>query len=74
MKYITLYKGKTIHLVDENRISVIASEGTAFCGRFHSAYNNDVIHDKLPTGKLCEQCKKAYLKEHTEEELFLEMI
>lgn len=75
MKYITL-GGKKYHLVTtiKGREHVYGI-GTAYCGKWAaSGIDNDMIHTKVPRGSLCKACKKNYLKTHTEEELFLEII
>ena len=37
-------------------------------------YPTDIIYSKQPPGRLCKRCRKIYLKTHTKEELFLELI
>jgi len=76
MKFITLYKGKTFHLVDfvTNSINTMTL-GYSLCGK-HAVRgrHGEKIHDTIPAGRLCKSCKRMYLKKHTEEQLFLELV
>ena len=66
MKFITLKNGTFVHIV--------ASEfhNQAYCQVW--ADIGDIVHDSPPHSKLCMDCKNNYLRDHTIEELFMEMI
>ena len=38
------------------------------------AINANSVTDHPPSGKLCARCKKIYVREHSEEELFAEIL
>jgi hypothetical protein len=74
MRYITLSGGKTVHLVEKEKGGAFGNRPHAYCGRYHASYSGDKMHDNLPAGRLCSQCRNGYLKKHSEEDLFLEMM
>ena len=78
MKFITLNRGKSVHLVNKDNRRGFADNtfraANTYCGKWASWAINDKVHDKAPHNNLCKVCKKAYLKTHIKEELFLEML
>jgi hypothetical protein len=74
MKFITLRGGKTFHIVKYHaKKKQYDSIGSAFCGKWAARYR-DELHESVPSGRLCKKCRASYLQNHTEQELFLELI
>jgi hypothetical protein len=65
MKFIQYRMGKGVYH--------IAYHGKNSCDGNYPCYG-DYTGDKPPQGRLCARCKKKYLKTHTEEELFMEIL
>jgi len=87
MKYIQYKAGagkKVFHLCVTNAwghegalmYNYISRSNTpvSYCNGNHPMRYDTVSDTPIKNGKLCSKCKEKYLKNHTEEELFLEMM
>jgi len=69
MKFLTTPNNTRSHLVKPEKVNGIRCK--SYCGLKEIA--EDTIHTSKPQ-KLCNKCRRGYLKDHTEEELFTELI
>ena len=83
MKYIKFRNGRGVYHIackgeDFTRTTCYGHSSYAhnyvnMCNGNYPMYSDD-LSDRPPGGRLCARCKKEYLKDHTEEDLLLELI
>lgn len=82
MKFIKFRQGKgeVYHIRFSKRIVSKLSSGPIvshypYCNISFAANRlGDEVYDDPPSGRLCKHCKRKFLKEHSEEELFTELL
>lgn len=81
MKYIKFIQGRGIYHLSltnaKNHEGVLKYDcdpyhDVTYCEGNHSSLTE--IFDYVPTGKLCERCKKKFIRNFGEEALFMEIL
>jgi len=76
MQFLSIGGHKPIHIVDSDRPTshrwALTFCGT--CGPKSRMGSMNEVRDLVSGSRLCKKCRVSYLKRHTEESLFLELI